>query len=99
MARWSEATGTIIDFKSELRTAWNPKNAVRRFVLVELDSGERIKFFRVIMIMTSWPLVTGYGLRTCQAKTINGLTWCASKQSEARYCLTESSDVPHPTAV
>jgi hypothetical protein len=43
MARWLEATGTIIDFKSELRTAWNPKNAVRRFVLVELDSGERIK--------------------------------------------------------
>ena len=43
MARWAEGTGTIIGFKEELRTAWNPKNAIRHFVLVELDSGERIK--------------------------------------------------------
>jgi hypothetical protein len=43
MARWLEATGTVIDFKSELRSSWHPKNAVRRFVLVETDTGERIK--------------------------------------------------------
>jgi hypothetical protein len=43
MARRAEGTGTILDFKDELRTAWNPKNAIRHFVLVQLDSGERIR--------------------------------------------------------
>jgi hypothetical protein len=42
-SKWTDATGTIIGFKEEWHSSWHPKNAIRTYALVELDSGHRIK--------------------------------------------------------